>query len=235
MTTPAPKTELARLEAVVHRNLKASREAWFALVEIHDRELWREAQPPKGEQVYGSWADYLHRRYKGAYTLAAAGRKVKVARAQLTLLGSESLSDRALNVIADESPEVQAAALELAKATAGSEAPTEEEMRAALETVQEETPEEDVAATQREENAAKRGIQRDTERAAKRRLTNLCERIRKGLQPENYDAANPLIAALIVLIDDDDPERVARITEAAKEFEKETGPRVERGKGKKAA
>lgn len=178
MTAPAktPRAELSRLEATVYRNLRHTRDGIDALLEIFARELWQEAPAPRVDgkpRPYTSWKDYLARRWP-TLNVNAMHRRIKAADARarlerLELFGASQLSDRAVGVIADADPESQAAALELAQALAEGQTPTEDDMRAALDAVEEGTPEEEVAATRREEEEAKAEIRRrdQAEQAAK--------------------------------------------------------------------
>lgn len=209
-----PKTaraELGRLEATIYRTLRGTRESLAALVEIYDRELWRHAPAPKAKgkpKPYTSWHDYLGRRWP-TLNLNAMHRRVKTesARARISLFGeAEGLSDRAVAVLADESPETQAAALELAAALAAGGTPTEADVRDAIEEL---APEEEVAETKREEEEARAAAAREAHaKAADRSLRGLTKAreifekfLRRLGRGEEARAARATLARGIKLVD----------------------------------
>lgn len=199
MSTAQVRNDLIRCEAVIFRTIKAGRDFWLALVEIHDRELWKAAKTP-----YTSWSNYLATRWP-ALNVAFARRKVKGARAHLLLPGGEELSDRALSALAGEPEEVQLATLELAKKMFG-DAPTEEQIRAALAAL---PPKLQVERTRARESRNDRRIKEDGEAARRKqaeRLVNRLVKISDGF-PETGAVAEALFTAgLRALLAVNDPE-----------------------------
>lgn len=221
--TPTEKTDLAKLEARIHRGLGTFLDVGKALWEIHVRQLYRAEHATFEAYCEDRWQ--FGRAY--GYRLIAAAQ---VAEAVSPVGDIQPTSERQTRPLQGLPPETQREAW--AAATEGGHEPTEEEVRKALADL---PPEKQRARIEQAEARAGQRMKQDAVKARRKRGASFCERLLGCLEPESYDAGQPLITGLRVLIEDADPERVARVTEAAKVFAKAIGPVVEHKRKGRAA